>query len=390
MKKIFLVILAALSLLALTACSQKDNPAETRIIATKKLLKKGKIKIAITGQWSSQNGIFIWQGAKLAADEINKAGGVLGAQIELLRFEDNNKVSQGAEVAGKITEDQEICAVIGHYSSSVSLFNSALYHYYGILMLTPFSTNTTLTKQGLPYVLRNIPDNNMFAREAVRFCERQNWNRVMALYLNNYYCRELLDSFEQYCGERGVIVPDRVGYEDVYSLKNYTEIATKWKNNYEFDAIFIAGFLPQAAEIVSIFRSEGINCPIIGSIDFDAPIFFSVGDCKNENNFYCVSNYDPNSKYKPFREFKDAFIAEYKGEPNWEACQAYDAVKVLSTAIQKAGSVQPDAVADALKSEKQWNEAAGPYRFNKNGEIGKLLFFKKSEGGEFKIFEEQK
>lgn len=385
MKKILLAILAAL---ALASCSQRDNPAETRVIATKRLLKKGKIKIAITGQWLSQNGIFIWQGAKLAADEINKDGGVLGAQIELLRFEDNNKVSQGAEVAGKITEDQEICAVIGHYSSSVSLFNSALYHYYGILMLTPFSTNTTLTKQGLPYVLRNIPANNMFAKETVNFCERQGWDRVMALYLNNFYCRELLDSFEQYCGERGIIVPDRMGYEDVYSLKNYTDIATKWKNNYDFDAIFLAGFLPQAAEIVSIFRSDGIKCPIIGSIDFDSTAFFSMGDNKNENNFYCVSNYDPDYNYKPFLAFKDSFRAAYNEDPNWEACQAYDAVRVLAKAIQKAKGVSPAAVADALKTEKEWDEAAGPYRFNENGEITKQLFFKKSEGGEFKIFEE--
>ena len=45
-------------------------------------------------------------------------------------------------------------------------------------------------------------------------------------------------------------------------------------------------------------------------------------------------------------------------------------------------------MADALKTEKEWDEAAGPYRFNENGEITKQLFFKKSEGGEFKIFEE--
>ena len=386
MKKIFLILISAM--IAFSSCSQKDTPAYKRAVVTQKLLKKHRIKIAVTGQWSTPNGKFIWEGAELAANEINEAGGILGAKIELVKFDDNNKVSQGAEVAGKITEDEEICAVIGHYSSSVSLFNSVIYHYYGVLMLTPFSTNTKLTKQSLPYIFRNIPGNDAFAKEAVRLCEQKNWKRVMTLYLNNAYCSELLDSFEQYCGENSIIVPDRVGYEEVYNLSNYMEIAEKWKTNYAFDAIFIAGFLPQAAEIVALFRSEGIDNPIIGSIDFDSSEFFSIADNKNEENFYCVSNFDPNIINAAFCNFKTAFKSKYGEDPNWEATQSYDAVKVLAKAIQKAGSVKREEIAAALKNEEEWNECAGPYRFNENGEIEKALIIKKSSNGEFKLLEE--
>lgn len=385
MKKLLLLILAAV---ALASCAQNDNPAYRREVAVQKLLKKHKIKIGITGQWASQNGGWILKGAELALDQVNKTGGVLGAQIELIRFDDNNKISSGAEIAGKISQDEQICAVIGHYSSSVSLFNAAIYQYYGVLMLTPFSTNTTLTKQGLTYIFRNIPDNDAFAKETANLCSRKNWNHVMAVYLNNFYCRQLIDCFEQHCGTNGIITDERMGYEENSNINYYTETAQHWKNSHAFDAIFIAGFLPQAAEIVSIFRSEGITQPIIGSIDFETEAFFSVGANRNENNFYCVSNFDANSKNLPFVSFKTAFKEKYGIEPNWEATESYDAVKVLAKAIHKAGSVKASDIASALKNEEEWDEGAGPYRFNQNGEIEKALLIKKSINGEFKTVNE--
>ena len=386
MKKIGMLILAAI--IALASCSQNDNPAHRREVAAQRLLKKHRIKIAITGQWATQNGAWILKGAELATEQINASGGILGAQIELLRFDDNNKISSGTEIAGKISEDEQICAVIGHYSSSVSLFNSAIYQYYGVLMLTPFSTNTTLTKQGLPNIFRNIPDNEAFAKEAVSLCERKGWTRVMTLFLNNAYCRQLIDSFEQHCGAYGIVAPDRIGYEEVYNVANYTEIAERWKSNYDFDAIFIAGFLPQAAEIVSLFRSEGIMQPIIGSIDFESDVFFSVGNNSGEDSFYCVSNFDLLSEHKAFTEFKSAFREKYGIEPNWEATESYDAVKVLTAAIQDAGSVKAKDIAAALKNREVWDEGAGPYSFNENGEIEKKLLIKKTSGGIFKTIDE--
>ncbi len=389
MKKSILIFAAFFSsIITLASCSQNDNPAHRREAATERLLKKHKIKIAITGQWSTTNGEWISKGADLALEEINAEGGVLGAQVKLLRFDDNNKVSSGAEIAAKIVDDEQICAVLGHYSSSVSLFNSPIYHYYGLLMLTPFSTNSTLTKQGLPYILRNIPNNEAFAKNAVNLCDRKGWKRVMALYLNNSYCRELIDAFEQNCGTRAIIVPERIGYEEVYNLSDYTEIASKWKTKQSFDAIFIAGFLPQAAEIVSLFRSEGITQPIIGSIDFESDVFFSVGINKDENNFYCISNYDVDNTNAAFVDFKNNFKEKYDVEPNWEALGSYDALKVLVKAIGNAGSVKAKDITAALKKKEVWDEGAGPYHFNETGEIEKKLLVKKAEGGVFKTVNE--
>lgn len=381
MKKAFFLL--AVAFIALASCSQNDNPAHRRDVATRRLLKKHRIKVAITGQWTTQNGDWILKGAELALEQVNSAGGVLDAQIELVRFDDNNKVSSGAEIAGKISEDREICAVIGHYSSSVSLYNSVIYHYNGVLMLTPFSTNSELTNFGLPYIFRSIPDNKAFAEEAVKLCERKNWKRVMAVYLNNAYCRQLIDSFEQNCGESGIITEERVGYEEVYALSKYTEIARDWKNNHDFDAVFIAGFLPQAAEIVSLFRAEGITQPVIGSIDFDTSTFFSIADNQAEENMYCVSNFDINSTNPAFCEFRAAFNEKYGIEPNWEATESYDAVKVLAKAIQIAESVRAEDVAEALRNKEEWDEGAGPYRFDENGESKKALLIKKSTAGAF-------
>ena len=63
-------------------------------------------------------------------------------------------------------------------------------------------------------------------------------------------------------------------------------------------------------------------------------------------------------------------------------------MKVLAKAIQKAGCVKHEKIAAALKSEEQWDECMGPYRFNEQGDIEKKILIKKSVDGEFKVLKE--
>ena len=100
------------------------------------------------------------------------------------------------------------------------------------------------------------------------------------------------------------------------------------------------------------------------------------------------ANFDPNSTNAAFVDFKKNFKEKYGVDPNWEATESYDALKVLAKAIQNAGSVKAKDIAAALKSKNEWDEGAGPYRFNENGEIEKKLLVKKTYAGSFKTVDE--
>ena len=145
-------------------------------------------------------------------------------------------------------------------------------------MFSPYSTNPALTKQGLPYVFRNIPDDDATAKKAAQFCEKMGWHRILVYYLNTSYGTGLANAFELQSGN----VLDRVSYEAAYGKAEHAAVAQNWKENYEFDAIFIAGLWPDTADIVSVFRENGIDVPFIDGGEFDDPDFFRTPATRKE------------------------------------------------------------------------------------------------------------
>ena len=375
-KRLLFALILILALLA--SCARSDNNEYKRTKATERLLKKEhRIKIAAAGPWESRYNM-LQEGLELALEEVNVSGGVLGAQVELIPFEDQNMLFTGGLTAYQLVSDPQICAVIGHSSSSISISNSLIYHFYGLLMLSPYSTNPILTKQGLPYVFRNIPDDEATARKAAQFCEKMGWRRILVYYLNSTYGTGLANAFEIQSGN----VLDRVSYENSYSRATHAAVAQNWINNYEFDAIFLAGLWPNTAEVVSVFRENGIDVPIIdGGVFSPWYIMIFLDAC------LAASGISINSEKPAFTAFKSAFLAKYGKEPDIAALQGYDALKVLTKAIGNAKSVRPSAVAKALRAER-WNEGAGPYRFDDNGNIiNYTLYVKRAHNKAFEVVE---
>ena len=362
------------------SCSRSDNPAERRAEQVRK--NTGDIKIAIASPWSAKRNL-LKEGIQLASDIVNSSGGVQGRHIKLLAFDDQQDIGVGQKVAYQIAQDEEIVAVIGHSASSISVPNALLYHYYGILMLSPLSTSAQLTSQGFDKVFRNIPTDEIFGKEAAIFCARQGWNRVLIYYVDNSYGESLANAFELQCNDVNLDVKDRESYTTDYNTKDYEELANFWSRNYEFDAIYIAGIMPQAGEIISVLRQQGIYVPIIGGDAFDHPLLLKTAG-KDAENVYAVTIYDDQSEWQPFKQFQQEFQERYGVAADQAALQGYDALMVLAEGIKAAGSTVPTEIAAGLRSLAEWDGPAGPYSFDENGDVlGKGVVVKRMYGGHF-------
>ncbi len=366
--------------LSFAGCVRSDDPAEQRAyFATR---NNRTLKIAAAAPWSQKRNL-LWQGLELALEEVNQAGGLLGRQVELLPFDDDSDVGQGQEKAYEIASVKDIVAVIGHSASAVSVPNSILYHYYGILMLSPLSTSVQLTAQGLDMVFRNIPSDDTFGMEAANFCRKSGWNKVLIYYQDNNYGSSQANVFEQQCAALDIEVADRSSYDGSTGRKEYAEMASFWMRNYDFDAVYIAGVMPQAGEIVAAFRQHGIIEPIIGGDAFDHPLLLSTAK-EYAENVYAVTIYDDQSTYPPLMEFRKKFNDRYGREVDQAALQGYDALKILAEGIRLADSVEPEMIAAGLRSIEKWEGPAGPYAFSADGDIvGKAVVVKRVQGGRF-------
>lgn len=349
----------------LSAC-KSDDPIKVRNQAIQKLYKNGAVKIAVANSFE-YNKSKMWEGVLLAQEKINSEN-FLPVKIELVKYDDGGDSVKGITTAYNISSDSEISAVIGHGYSDISLPCSLIYQYYGILTFNFISTVHNLTERNNPLIVSNMPDDSDFGNEISKICEKNGYKNVIIYYLENTSGTSLSNSFEMNCNKRGISVVSRDSYDITTATVEFERMAKRWKNNFIFDAIFIAGRMPCIQQIIEVLRSNEIDCPIVGSDPFDDPLLTENLSSSENGRIFAVSNFDEESENPKFQEFYTSFVRKYSDEPDQEALQAYDALMVLAGAIKAAGSALPVEIANTLH-QKSWNEASGPYSFTESGAV---------------------
>lgn len=360
-----LYILFSFSSAFLSSC-KNDDPIKARQSAVDKLYKNGTVKIAIANSFES-NQSKMWEGAILAQEMINGSG-FLPVRLELVKFDDGGTSISGMTTAYQIASDEEICAVVGHGYSDISLPCSLIYQYYGILTFNFISTIHALTERNNPLIFSNMPNDSNFGEEIAILCDKQGLKNVIIYYLENTSGTSLSNAFEINCSKHGISVMSRDSYDITTSRQEFERIVRRWKNNFMFDSIFLAGRMPLIQEIISVIRENGVKCPIVGSDPFDDPLLTTSLDSSENGKIFAVSNYDVESEHPRFREFYSLFKEKFNEEPDQETLQAYDALMVLAKAIGKATSANPNEIANILR-QYVWNEAAGSYTFTQAGAV---------------------
>lgn len=386
--KIKNIALFASLLAALALCScQSDDPLKARAWAIKRLYKKGEAKIAVANSFG-YNKSLMFQGAELALEKIEKDG-LCPVKIQLVQSDDGGNSNSGTIKAYELAGDNELCAVIGHGYSDISLPCSLIYQYYGILHFNFISTLHAITERNNPLVFSNMPSDTDFGNAAAELCERNGYKNAIIYYLENRSGASLSNSFELNCSKLGINIASRESYDATASEQEIERDLKRIKNNFSFDSIFLASRMPDIKNIIELARKNGIACSIVGADPFDDPILAANLPTEEEGKIFCVSNYNENCQSEAFVEFRDAFTSKYGIEPDQEAAQAYDALMVLAKAIAAANSALPQDLAKALKSQS-WKEAAGPYDFMENGGIkNRALTQKVFKNGRFVEIDEK-
>ncbi len=349
---------------------------------------RGDIVIGAVGDWkdAEKMHVLFWNGLEMAEEEINTAGGVLGRKIRLLKVDDGGTVSNARIAAQQLADNLDVVAMIGHLQSDITIGASITYSYNGIILLSPLTTALELTRQrGFKYIFRNIPNDDEIGRQLAVYSVRQGYKRVLTYYSINTYGQNLANAFEKYASRLGCFVVDRLSYDYNADAVFIRKDLYNWKKNYVFDAIFFAGSLPHGAIFIREARAMGIHVPIFAGPGLNLPAFFEIAGSAAEGVVTptAYSQGEPNNETMSFNK---AFAARYGSIPDAYAAQAYDAIKLLANAIQKAGTTVPEKVAQALYATKGWNGVTGSHTFDENGDmVKKPMDFQVVHNGKFEF-----
>jgi len=349
--------------------------------------EKGPIKIGffapLTGE-AAADGKSALHGAQIAVEYINSHGGVLGRELQLVSYDDQLSADQAIAIAHKlIEEDQVVAAVSGSYSGT-TLAASSIYNEEGVPLVDAYAVNPDITKDK-PFVFRvgmmGVTEGKAAGYAAVKYF---NATRVAILYIDNPFGVSLYDNAKAQLESMGASV--------VYSAKfnfpttDFTSWLTEAKDQNP-DLLMIFGYYNHAVAIKQA-RDLGIDVPILGCEGFDSPKLMEIaGDYANGVVIVTDLNRDSD------KDFVQDFLKEYEkvaGMPaDMVAASSYDAVLVLAKAIEKAGSTDPQDIANALKSLTNIEGATGMIlKFTEGGNAQKYITLQIVKNKEFHFYAE--
>ncbi|MBD0372602.1 MAG: ABC transporter substrate-binding protein [Pyrinomonadaceae bacterium] len=352
-------ILVALGLMATLvlglACERRGGGAAS---------DTGPIKIGVyadlTGQTSSF-GQSTKNGIQMAADEINKAGGINGRQIQLVVEDDQGLPAQAATVVTKLINQDKVHAVLGEVASSNSLAAAPKAQEAKIPMITPSSTNPKVTQVG-DYIFRvcfiDPFQGEVMAKFAINTLKAK--TAAVLTDVNSDYSRGLDQFFTEKFTKMGGRIVERQSYTQTDQDFSGQLTAIRSANP---DVIYVPGYYGQVGVIAKQAKQLGIKAPLLGGDGWDAPQLFQLGgDALNGSYFSNHYSYeDPRPEVKTF---VDAYRARYNVIPDAIAALAYDAMKVLADSIRRAGSTDGQKLRDAIAQTTNYPGVTGTISIN--------------------------
>lgn len=311
-------------------------------------------------------------GIRIAVEQINAEGGVLGRPLRaLINREDSytdqvvleKAVTSALRQAQDISNQDNVLAVIGHGSSVTAIPASAIYERAGKLFLATHATANSLSNHRLDLTFAMQPNNADNAAFLARYANSEGLRRMVVLSDNSSYGIESTDLFRSLLTAdggtvlyRGRLTTQNKSIDDLLLFLMDNEL---FKPS-EIDAIFITSSAAlETAHFISRARQLGMTMPILGPEFLFSHQVESAIDPKEMRDVVAVSVFDGNTRTAEGHRLNVAFTAAKGHPPGLMAAVAFDAVKVLARATQRTGSLDTAAIADTLRIMRYDNPYVG-------------------------------
>lgn len=364
----FVVILAACSSPPPPAVSAPQT-ASASTAAPKPKEAAPPITVGVLLPLSGADGIFgveARDGIELARDEVNAAGGVHETHIHLSYADDHSVALQAADGVRRLIEREEVIAVLGEITSSRTLAAGLLANHLKTPLITPTATNVELTRDR-PYVFRATFNDALQGAIAARFVHHDLGKKRVAVVRTDgdAYSTALSSSFRQAFTEAGgTIVLDVALVKDADSSKDLVKL-----RNAKPEMVFAPLYYSDMARLARQAQAAGIS----GSMFFGADGWDSEelvqragGDL---DGAMFVNHFAADAPWPATEVFVKAFAARYKHPPSVISASAYDAAKMLFSAIGRASVVSREAVRGALAEVRAFEGATGTMSMTTGNEV---------------------
>jgi len=357
--------------------------------------------ISLTGKYST-NGIHAQNGYDFAIDKINAAGGVnVGGKSYKLRviyYDDESTPARGAQLAERLISQDEVQFMLGPYSSGLTKAIAPVTEKYQIPMVEAEGASRSLFNKGYKYLFAVLSTSEQYLASTISLAagvaEKQGKKpsevRVALAFENDPFSQDVragvLDDAAKF--DMQIIIDDQLPRD----LSDMAATLTKVKA-LKPDVLIVSGHSKGAATAVRQIGELGIEVPMLAVTHCEsADVVGKFGD--TANGVLCATQWAETLTYEdPFFGTAGEYNAEFKGaypeyadkKVPYQTAQATAAVWVFKDAFERAGSLDKEAVRDALAATDLMTFYGG-IKFSEAGNnLAKPMVLRQIQNGEFNV-----
>ncbi len=374
MKRMVLAAVLIVIALVFSACT---SAAPTR----------GEVIVYVAGPLSgfqANTGQTVAGGVRLMAEQLNRAGGLLGYKVKVVALDDEADsdvaVSVAEQVKAAVGRGDRVLGVIGHPNSGQTDAAMAIYKDLPIIVITPTASEVALTRQGFRNFFRVNAANDLQAKVGADYLvNKLGAKKIAVLYNDDAYGIDLGKLVAGELARLGAQVPLSVQVK-VEQNRFPNEVAKIKAAGV--DAIYYAGYEVECPYLRADLRDAGLD-----KLTFEASdgcfLAAAIDNSDGAAEGMYVTSFAPSPKSSVDQAWVQAYQAVEYRNPDTYSINGYSAMQVLAEGAKKAGALNAAKIADAIR-KLDLTTPLGKVQFQDNGDLrSPQIYIFQVKGGEF-------
>ncbi len=321
---------------------------------------------------------------KLAVEQVNQQGGLLGQQVEMVIYDDRADAKEATALARKLIEQDKIKAFVAGSYSMPSRAVAPMFQEEHIPLVAAYAVHPDVTAAG-DYCFRNGFLGPVEGRSAAYTCVKLlKGKRIALLSSDNDFGRTLATGFREFMKTKagGAELVSEQTYP--MSEKDFNPYLAKIKEAKP-DVVFSGGYYFQTGPMIKQAREMGLTAKFVGEEGSDSQEFINIAGPSAEG-FVLVTNLNRDDKRAMVQNVLKQYHTRYNANLDMTSASAYDAFMIICNGIRTAKSFDGPMVQKAIAATTNYNGLTGMIKGFVKGEVVKDVQVQVVKNGEFHYF----
>jgi branched-chain amino acid transport system substrate-binding protein len=306
------------------------------------------------------NGQSKQHGAKIAEEEINARGGIMGRPIQLIVEDGQCKPADSVNAAEKLIVKDKVPVIAGAFCSGATAAVIPVIERYKIPFVSGVSSNPALTAERKDFFFRACPHEGMYAPSmSTLMVDKMKAKNLAFIAVNEDWGRGTTKTFTEAVEKAGGKVVTVEYYE--HGETNFTPLLTKIKGMVQ-DGVFVVAETQDGAMLMRQYKELGVKSQVFGVGSLATDTFAKLAGPASEG-IYVMAPYVPSVPGKRNEDFIKKYRARAKEDPDKYSLAGYDVVYIIAQAIERAKSTEPAKIREALE-KTSYEGVVSKYNFD--------------------------